>query len=87
MTSTALTAIPSANDLAAVFTLSQQLCRTEFIPRAYQGRPEAVLAPLRPICSVKRNTRTTAIDQVQIGWGSVAPNPTFATSPKGDDKS
>ena len=46
MASTALTAIPSATDLAAVFTLSQQLCRTDFVPSAYQGRPEAVLAAI-----------------------------------------
>lgn len=43
---TALTPLPSSSDLAATFTLSQQLCKTDFVPDAYRNRPEATLAAI-----------------------------------------
>jgi hypothetical protein len=41
-----LTTLPSSEDLAATFTLSQQLCKTDFVPEAYRNRPEATLAAI-----------------------------------------
>lgn len=43
---TALAPLPSSTDLAATFTLSQQLCKTDFVPDAYRNRPEATLAAI-----------------------------------------
>lgn len=44
--STALNTIPPKDDLASIFTLSQQLCKTEFVPDAYRDRPQATQAAI-----------------------------------------